>query len=54
MHAIPNGLHRLASTRNPEALLGTGDQQVLRNRPGLNATTATIQDLEAMRLKEEF
>jgi hypothetical protein len=53
MHTFPNGLNRLANAGNPEAKLGTGDQQVLADRPGLDATTATIQDLVAMRLREK-
>jgi hypothetical protein len=47
MHAVPNGLHRLASAGNTDVTLGTSDQQVLGNRPGLDAamrlTLAVLQ-----------
>jgi hypothetical protein len=37
---------------DPEITLGPGNQQVLGNRPRLYATTATVQDLIAVRLGE--
>jgi hypothetical protein len=53
MHALSDRLHRLAGEGSPEALLRRGDQEVLGNRPGLDATTATVQDLVAVRLGEK-
>src|SRR5262249_50221614 len=53
MDAVPNRLHRLASAGNAQGALGTGNQQMLGNRPGLDATTAAVQDLVAMRLREK-
>jgi hypothetical protein len=53
MHAFPDRLHRLASAGNPEATLGPGDQQMPGNRPGFDATAATIQDLVVMWLAEK-
>jgi len=32
---------------------GPGDQQMLCNRPGLDAAAATIRDLVAVRLREK-
>src|SRR5262249_10264656 len=45
MHGVPNGLHRLAGAGNAQRALGTLNQQVLSNGPGLDATTAAVQDL---------
>ena len=53
MDALLDGLHRLAGAGNPHVPLGPFDQQVLGNRPGLDATAATIQDLVTVRLREE-
>jgi hypothetical protein len=53
MRALPNGLHRLASAGNPEVTLGAGNQQILCNRPGLDAASATIQDLVAVGLAQK-
>ena len=54
MHALTDGLHGLAGAGNPEGLLRIGNQQVLGNRPGLDATASTIQDPVAVRLGEKL
>ena len=53
MHALLDGLHRLARAGYPAVLLRAGNQQVLGNRPGLDTAAATTQDLVAMRLREK-
>jgi hypothetical protein len=37
VNALPDGLHRLASAGNTQRTLDTGNQQVLGDRPGLDA-----------------
>ena len=43
--AFLDGLHGLAGAGDTEILLRAGDEQALGNRPGLDASPSTVEDL---------